>query len=423
MLLCCAAVALPKSLPTETHLPTHTNQMKTNKLILGGSLVLALSSVANGQTVINITGATAFRAAANNSIIAILGGSGVTKYAFTGSQGIGGTNRAIFKGTVAGIGPVVVRASWSGSTQGIADIAAGTPVQVLEDDEALLPTTTAGANVTGPFEGTNQVAQFAFSDVSQATSGTLSPSLTGVEVGVVPFAWVANSGAPAGMTNVTDQIVSALYGGAAVPLRLFTGVAADTSTVYASGRNDGSGSRALVLSETRYGAFSTLQQFIGVTNQNTGAMTSLTYIGIGGFSSNSGIRDLVFGLGTAVSVDGAPPESVTVVSYLTISDWLAATVTGKSFDPDGAGPLPSQNQKAKGLTYNGVAYSENGVKQGAYTLWGYQWLYQAPTITATQLNFYNQFTAAIPANLGTAAIPIPAMTATRAGGDGGPVAP
>ena len=37
--------------------------MKTNKIVLGASLVLALSSAANGQTVINITGATAFRTA------------------------------------------------------------------------------------------------------------------------------------------------------------------------------------------------------------------------------------------------------------------------------------------------------------------------------------------------------------------------
>jgi hypothetical protein len=396
--------------------------MKTNKLVLGASLVLALSSVANGQTVINITGATAFRAAANNSIISLLGGAGVTKYAFTGTQGIGGTNRAIFKGTVAGIGAVTVRASWSGSTQGIADVASATPVQVLEDDELLLPTTTAGANVTGPFEAVNQVAQFAFSDVSQASSTTLSPSLTGAEVGVVPFAFVANSGAPAAMTNVTDQIVASLYANAAVPMRLFTGNPADNSQVYASGRNDGSGSRALVLAETRYGVFSTVQQFTGVTNA-TGQMTSLTYVGNGGYSSNSGIRDLVFGLGDSVSVEGGTAGPATVVSYLTVSDWIAATVTGKSFDPDGAGPLPSQNQKAKGLTYNGVAYSEEAVKQGAYTLWGYQWLYQAPTITPTELTFFNLFTAAIPANLGTAAIPIPAMTATRSGGDGGPVAP
>lgn len=401
--------------------------MKTNKLILGASLALAFSSAASAQVVINITGATAFRAAANNSIIALLGGAGVTKYAYTGTQGIGGTNRAIFKGNMtinSVVTPVVVRASWSGSTQGIADVASGTPVQVLEDDELLLPTTTAGSNVSGPFESTNQVAQFAFSDVSQASSTTLTPSLTGTEVGVVPFAFVANSGAPAGMTNMTDQIMAALYANAFVPLRMFTGVPTDTTPVYASGRNDGSGSRALVLAETRYGVFSSLQQFTGVTDQSTGIMTSLTYVGNGGYSSNSGIRDLVYGVSGAVSVEGGPAEACNVVSYLTISDWIAATVTGKNFDPDGAGPLPTVNQKAKGLTYNGVAYSEEAVKQGAYTLWGYQWLYQKPTaLTTAESSFYTQFVAAIPANLGTAAIPKPAMTATRAGGDGGPVSP
>lgn len=397
--------------------------MKLKIALLPLTTSLFLAAQAHGQTVINITGATAFRAAANNSLIALLGGPGVTKYAYTGTQGIGGTNRAIFKGTLAGIGAVTVRASWSGSTQGIADVASGTPVQVIEDDEALLPTTTAGAVVTGPFEPANQVAQFAFSDVSQASSTTLSPSLTGVEVGVVPFAFVANASAPAGMTNMTDQIVASLYANASIPLRAFTGNAADTVPVYASGRNDGSGSRALVMAETGYGVFSAVQQFTGITDQNTGIMTNLTYVTNGGFSSNSGIRDLVYGTSNSVSIDGGAPGPCLVVSYLTISDWIAATVTGKTFDPDGAGPAAPANQKAKGLTYNGVAYSEQAVIQGAYTLWGYQWLYQAPTITPVQQTFFNLFTAAIPANLGTAAIPIPQMIATRSGGDGGPVAP
>lgn len=406
--------------------------MKTNKLILGASLALALSSAASAQTlVIDITGATAFRAAANNSIIALLGGAGTTKYAYTGTQGIGGSDRAIFKGTMTIGGStrnVVVRASWSGSTAGIAAVAASTPVQVLEDDEALLVTTTAGNNVTGPFEGTNQIPEFAFSDVSQASSTTLSPTLEGDEVGVVPFAFVANASAPAGLNNMTDQIMSALYGNAQVPLRAFTGVPTDTTPVYASGRNDGSGSRALVLAETRYGVFSSLNQFTGTTNQSTGIMTNLTFVGNNGYTSNSGIRDLVFGTSTGVLVGtSTTPRLCYVVSYLTISDYLVATVTGKNFDPDGAGPLPTVNQKAKALTYNGVAYSEDAVKQGAYTLWGYQWLYKAPFInpddTPGEVDFYDQFKATIPANLGTAAIPIPAMTATRAGGDGGPVAP
>ena len=63
------------------------------------------------QRVVNITGATAFRAAANTSIIALLGGAGTTEYTFDTTTGAsaGATNRAIYRGTVAGIpGTVIV---------------------------------------------------------------------------------------------------------------------------------------------------------------------------------------------------------------------------------------------------------------------------------------------------------------------------
>ena len=367
----------------------------------------ALTAPAWSQTVINITGATAFRAAANSSIIALLGGAGVTEYAYTGTQGIGGTNRAIFKGNVAGIGAVVVRASWSGSTQGIADCASQTAVQVLKTSVATSTAGTVNAGAAADFE--TAPAAFAFSDVAQASSTTLSPVLTGTEVGVVPFSFVANASAPANMTNMTDQIMKAMYSNGFVPLRAFTGVPGENKSVYAVGRNNGSGSRAAVLAETGYGVFSSLQQFTGVRNTTTNAIDTLTFVGNGGYSSNSGIRDLVLGTSTSVGGDVGPGENCLVVSYLTISDYLPATT------------LPAGT--AESLTYNGVQYSEDKVKQGAYSLWAYQWLYQAPTITANETAFRNAFTGAIPANLGTAAIPIPQMTAIRSGGDGGPIAP
>ena len=183
----------------------------TTKLIATGFAAFTLAGAAYSQTtIVNITGATAFRAAANTSIIALLGGAGTTEYTFDTTTGAsaGATNRAIYRGTVTGIpGTVIVRASWSGSTAGIAAVAAG-------------------------------------------------------------------------------------------PLR-----------------------------------------------------------------------------------------------------------------------------GAKALSYNGVTYSEDAVKNGAYSLWGYQWLYQAPSITASETTFKSVFLSTIPANLGSAAIPIPTMNVTRSGGDGGPILP
>jgi hypothetical protein len=400
--------------------------MNTNKLIASGLAAFALAGAAAAQTtVVNITGATAFRAAANTSIIALLGGSGTTEYAFDTTTGAtaGATNRAIYRGTVAGIpGTVIVRASWSGSTAGIAAVAAGTPVQVLKTTTTMSTAGNAFAAAAADFE--TAPAAFAFSDVAQAASTTLSPTLTGTPVGVVPFQFVANQSAHAhpGMTNMTDQIMNAIYSTSEVPLHFFTGVVTDTKRVLACGRNNGSGSRASVLGETQYGFFRAVQQF--QNNQTTqhngpGEIGRLDFVGNNGNSSNSFLANLMKGLSGAVDLydSGAEYEAdvnCLLLTYLTRSDVIVATA-----DPDGAGP----QQGAKALTYNGVAYSDDAVKNGAYTLWGYQWFYQAPSITAAETTFRDVFINTIPANLGSAAIPIPQMNVTRSGGDGGPILP
>jgi len=399
----------------------------TTKLIATGFAAFTLAGAAYSQTtVVNITGATAFRAAANTSIIALLGGAGTTEYTFDTTTGAsaGATNRAIYRGTVAGIpGTVIVRASWSGSTAGIAAVAAGTPVQVLKTTTAMSTAGTGFAAVAGDFE--TSPASFAFSDVAQAASTTLSPTLTGSTVGVVPFQFVANQSAwdHAAMTNMNDKIMNALYSTSEVPLHFFTGVVTDTKRVLATGRNNGSGSRATVLGETQYGFFRAVQQFrnpvLTGTHDGSGAIDRIDFVGNQGNSSNSLLANLMKGTSTAVdlydagvsyedNVDGL------LVTYLTQSDVLLATA-----DPDGAGAL----RGAKALSYNGVTYSEDAVKNGAYTLWGYQWLYQAPSITANETTFKTVFLSTIPANLGSAAIPIPSMNVSRSGGDGGPILP
>jgi len=398
--------------------------MNTNTFIATGLAAIALTGAAYSQTVVNITGATAFRAAANTSIIALLGGAGTTEFAFDTTTGAtaGATNRAIYRGNVAGVGAVIVRASWSGSTAGIASVANGTPVQVLKTTTTMSTAGNAFAAVAGDFE--TAPASFAFSDVAQSASTTLSPTLTGSTVGVVPFQFVANQSAwnHTAMTNMTDQIMNAIYSTSEVPLHFFTGAVTDTKRVLACGRNNGSGSRATVLGETQYGFFRAVQQF--QNNQTTqhngsGAIDRVDFVGNNGNSSNSFLANLMKGTSGAVDLydSGAPYETdvdCLLLTYLTQSDVLLAVA-----DPDGAGPL----RGGKALTYNGVPYSDDAVKNGAYTLWGYQWLYQASSITANETTFRDVFLSTIPANLGSAAIPIPQMNVTRSGGDGGPILP
>lgn len=106
--------------------------MKFKISLLAGLAALGFASDASAQTVINITGATAFRAAAHNAIINLLGGSGVTQYGYAGSS-ISNANHAIFSGTIGG-NPFIIRTSQSGSTAGIRDVVEANPLTYLQDE-------------------------------------------------------------------------------------------------------------------------------------------------------------------------------------------------------------------------------------------------------------------------------------------------
>jgi hypothetical protein len=403
--------------------PPTTITMKATTTL--GILALAAASVASGQTVINITGATAFRAASTNTIIAMLGGAGVTQYAYDGTQGVTGSNRQIFRGTFNGQ-DTIVRTSWSGSTQGILDLADQNAIQFLVANTGTgtgaNPISTAGYNLGAsgnePAEFETAVARFAFSDVDKALSTRPNAALGGGPVGVVPFMFVAGESAPAGMTNMTDQQHEALWSLGQMPLSMFTGNAADTDSVLATGRNNGSGTRASVLSETGYGSFTNVVQwnaaFTG--DRATGVLTTLSEFGNGGHASNSGVRDVLTRPSNSVTYNG-DTFSVVFCGYLTISDAVAATGYNQ------ATGTVSGGEGAKPMTYNGVRYSEANVKNGAYSLWGYQQLYRASNATAAEISFDTALRAAVPANMGTAGIPIPQMTVTRNGGDGGLITP
>ncbi len=391
--------------------------MKLKATFLAGLVTLVGASFASSQTVVNLTGATAFRSASHNSILELLGGAGNVSYAYTGTQGLSGSNRAIFKGTINGQ-PYTVRTSWSGSTAGIAAIADGTPVQLLKSSEADVPTSLGGTNVPGGDEPNpnvfeNGIPRWAFSDVDQLLSTRPTAPLGGGPVGVVPFMFVGGEGSPSAITNISTQTHNALWKNGFITASFITGNPADTTTLYATGRNDGSGTRATILAETQYGAFTPVVQFNcaftgdRLTGTLTGTPTVFAPAGNGGHSSNSGVRDLLT----------RPGSGFAFLSYLTISDAIAATGYNES---DGTS---SGGEGARALTYNGVRYSVENVRNGSYTLWGYQQLYLADGATPEELLFDEELREAIPDNMGNAGIPIPSMNVERSGGDGGLVAP
>ena len=88
--------------------------MKLKLSLLAGLATLGFASSASAQTVISITGATAFRAAAHTSITNILGGPEVCEYGCVGSS-LSNANHAIFKGSIGGE-PYVIRTSQNAFT-------------------------------------------------------------------------------------------------------------------------------------------------------------------------------------------------------------------------------------------------------------------------------------------------------------------
>lgn len=400
--------------------------MKLKTTLMFGVLALAAGNASAAVKVFNISGATAFRASMNNAIISVLGGEGVTKYAYTGTQGIAGSNRAIFVGTLAAFpgDTIIVRTEQNGSTAGVRNVEDNTPITYLSTNVREdgtpgpgNPVTTAGYNLGGAGldapETETAIPQWAFSDVDKLLSDRPNATLNGLPVGVVPFMFLAGEGAPVALNNMTDQLHRTLWSTGQVPISFFTGDTNDATTVLATGRNNGSGTRATILAETEYGAFTNVQQFnasfTGTRTDSfpTGALLTLSSFGNGGHPSNSGVRELLTRSSQNLKSSGGSPIDAIFVSYLTISDALSALTEG-----------------AQEMTYNGVAFSPVNVKNGLYSLWGYQQFYIDDDATADELIFDAAVRPLIPATLdGVDGIQIGDMNVTRSGGDGGPISP
>jgi hypothetical protein len=407
--------------------------MTTKSMLVASALLVgaSLANAANTNVVYNITGATAFRAAASNGIINLLGGAGVCEYAFSGATPVTSSTRSIFKGpavvtNVPNPGDtqtIIVRCSWSGSTAGLAVLdSQATTVQYLVTGTTMttagnyLGVSPAGSN----FELTN--ARFSFSDVDKNLSTVPNSGIQGAGAGVVPFMFIAGESAPASITNMTDQIHAALWSQGTVPASFITGNPADAGfTVYATGRNDGSGTRAAVLAETQYGAFTPVVQFNhGFSGDRlTGALTGTPTLyapgGNGGGAGNINVRDLLTRPSNASHLGG----NYAFVSYLTVSDAVAATGYDQA---TGLTTLPSEG--AKPMTYNGVRYSEQNVNNGSYSLWSFQQFYRAAVSTPAEDQFALDLIDAIqPVLTSATGLPVTGLNVERSGGDGGPIAP
>jgi hypothetical protein len=305
--------------------------MKLKTALLAGFLALVAGS-ASAQTSINITGSTAFRAAAHSAIKGAL--TGLT-FAYTGTSE-SGADSAIYKGTL-GSNPVIIRTNWSGSAEGITDLATPLTGKFLSDTGDLVLAGTPSK--ASPDSAYNELVHdtlpvhFAFSDVGKAASDFPEASILDYTVGVVPFRWVCSLNAPAALTNITEQQVRLLYsvpatnGSELIKASLFTGNSGDTTPVANFGRNSGSGTRRTAMLEARFGVFNPVEQY-GGSAPTFGPTFTLGARGNGGVSSGGTlggyIRNLAFG-GGVTQVETA---TVVAAAGVTADGTLNVTVTG-----------------------------------------------------------------------------------------------
>jgi hypothetical protein len=356
--------------------------MKAPKVLFASLLALSTAGVAQAQTVIHITGSTAFRNATVSAITNILQ-PGFT-FAYSGTS-FTGANQAIFTGTAITNGiSVIIKTSWSGAAGGVQTVVQQLPIATW------LTNTTAQS--TGGTPSAPAVydppapPEVSMDDGIQATTplpNTSSPVLTVQNVGAVTFKFIKNVGAPAGLTNMTPLMAQALWANGSLPLSMWTGNTNDASTiVYATGRDPDSGTRKVTFLETGIQNYvtgvtpSTVLQYeptnaSGVVNRaNPGAITGQTpwpvdtvdgvefALGDAGYSSGG---DLAQAMKTS--------SPFIYVTYLGLSD-SATAITGG----------------ATALAWNGIEYTDAAIQNGQYTFWAYEQLGYLPTYGTTSAN-------------------------------------
>lgn len=440
--------------------------------IIAGISAFSFASMAFADITIDITGATAFRAATLSAIKAKYDASGVN-YQYAHDQAAGGytgSTRSIWKGTFQGVsGTTTIRCSFNGSVEGIralVDSPASDPTYYISSSANLVTAAAAGGGethtATPGFLKTTEASQseFAFSDVSKAsTPYSLSPlQPSSPQCGVVVFTMIGNEGTAAkGITNVTAQQFRALMSKGSQKRSIFTGNPAHTDLVFATGRNDGSGTRTTYLAETGYGVTKTVKQYVTLASSGT-AINTIQLVpaggvndpvisgqsvdnastvwnqdidGNGGYSSGSALRTDMGKTSTSVTVlDEYGDTAFSGINCLLIT-WLSL--------PDAAS---ARNSSATVLGYNGqkltdFAAATSGtaftaadralVQQGVYTAWGYQQMYRRNDITSGDaVLVYDGIKNALPAQLDDVSknlgISSTSMAVTRPG-DGGTVAP
>jgi len=349
--------------------------MKLVNSLFFGLCVLGLAATAEAQTVVRLTGSTAYRSQTHAAIQAIMTGE---VFAYQGGT-LNSANRSIFSGTVNG-NPVIFKCSWSGAVAGTRDLTQQNLLEFYADSTPMSGGGTANTPA-GNLVANEGAADIAMYDQFQTSTVFTQPDTVDTIVGIIAFKWMASPGFP--VTNFTTQQAITLAQAGELPLSFFTGNVGDqASKVYFTGRDPFSGTRLVSFAESGIGIFSNVIQYSPtVSGATITAIAPYAPGGNGGVSSGGTLAQHLRKTFTG-AVNGG--NGAHFITYMGISDAAVAL-----------GVADANGSPATELAWNGETYSEAKVQQGKYTFWSYQQLAYLPSLSGTKLDVADTLKAAI----------------------------
>lgn len=397
---------------------------KSFKTLLAGLLVwTGLAAPAFAQTLtIRIVASNGDRTATQTAISNLL-----TSWVYRGVNGTAdkGTPASYSNATNSNFGawngiyngnPIIIKASYSGALAGIAAVAGNIDQRFVATDG------TGSGSVPNPLTSANPAdyevakADFGFSTNFQSTSPfngvfqnvTYSPVVEEI-VGISPLGFYASPGFPGTPSssnpsfqpNITSQLARQLYTQGAVSLALFTGDWTNdrNKIVYAIGRNTDAGQRYGAYTEIGLGTTTQVRAWFPAVTGTTSGSGGIVYggtvnshqlwpvaqqpgtfavpLGSGGYSSGALLaQNLTVALGVNAykgqyfdedtqSNQFLYPNATAgyYIGYLTPGD-----ANNRVLGNNGVVPVESRGVS---LRFNGVALTNDNVKNGTYTAWIY----------------------------------------------------
>ncbi len=375
--------------------------MNPKSLITAGLIAVGLASAAHANTIVTLTGSTAFRAVVYTAckspgvVFASAASGAPADPKVVSATDANSANDIVYEGYIQNPDTTYTLydlvCEFTGSEAGIASVSG---LSTLANDTpfgnngphspipGVPPTylTQASSWLTKGAAG-NIPTDLSFADTSQAVSLTKKVSGTGTDlvgygvVGIVPFMWMkGKNSAPTTpswghLVNLTHPAAHLALSGAQVP-RLFTGNTndPDTDTVIVIGRNKGSGTRVNQLLDCAYGLTVQVDQYaINSTYTGNGVLTqngviaytdaNIFEVGNDGFDSGGSV-------GSCLKCDGKGSTFIPI-GFLGISDAIGLPIHTGGAASGGAVVL----------TLDGVTESNGAVENAQYTAWGHENLY------------------------------------------------